>query len=198
METSKDINWERKRILRRELLGKRESLSEEERKRISSVIMENLLNFSEYSKSEILFPYVSFGSEADTHNLIIHALSEGKQVYCPKVSGEQMEFYGISCFGDLVPGYKGILEPGPGLVKFSDWDKKILILMPGSVFDRKRNRMGYGKGFYDRFLEECQRNQREIVTVALAFSMQVVEDVPVEEHDIKPDYLITENEILGV
>ena len=198
METSRDTKREIKKRLRKEILGKRDALPEEKREQFSAMIRETLRAFPEYSECEALFAFVSFGSEVDTHTLIRQAFADGKSVYCPKVTGEDMIFYKISSFNDLIPGYRGILEPKEGLESFKNWKQKNLLFMPGSVFDKERNRMGYGKGFYDRFLEECRQQKRSFVTVALAFSLQVVDAIPVEEHDVKPDYLITEKEIFGV
>jgi 5-formyltetrahydrofolate cyclo-ligase len=96
-----------------------------------------------------------------------------------------MEFHYIQTFDEVVPGYKGIEEP-----KKADLaqGKQVLVIMPAVVVDTSCNRIGYGKGYYDSYLQANPQHQ----TVALAFDMQVVEKIPVESFDQKPQIVITE------
>lgn len=198
MEINRDTKLSKKKLLRKEILQKRDALSAEEHTNFSEIIRARIREWNVYQDCECLLAFVSFGSEVDTHNLIQEALQAGKKVYCPRVMGDDMFFYKISSFEDLVSGYRGILEPKEGLDCLDCVSDKTLLLMPGSVFDVHKNRMGYGKGFYDRFLAECEKENRKITTAALAFSLQLVETVPVEEHDYQPEFLFTEKEIFGV
>ena len=167
----------------------------------------------EYREAEAVLAYVSYKSEADTTALIQQALADGKYVFAPKVSGSEMEFWRISSLEDLLEGYRGILEPEQS-ISFTDWiskhtGSKVMMWMPGVAFDKERHRIGYGGGFYDRYLNrlaqrleqtdsmESPRTHSESITLttaALAYSCQVLEQIPYEEHDVKPDLLITEQE----
>ena len=102
-------------------------------------------------------------------------------------------FYEITSMEDLQPGYQGIREPVEKEERLYDSKmagKDGIILVPGAVFDRQRSRMGYGKGFYDRFLSK----NPGLFSAALAFECQIARKIPVEPHDIKPDMIVTEKE----
>lgn len=148
-----------------------------------------------FLEADCILCYAGYKSEVDTFALMECALEKGKRVYCPKVHGKEMEFYRILSTGDLEAGYKGIREPQgaedrlftSGLVT----GMKCLMLMPGSVFDRDRHRIGYGGGYYDRYLS----NHDGLATMALCFEMQVLENVPSGIYDRKPDIVLTESHI---
>ena len=144
-------------------------------------------------KKWILF-YVSYGTETDTGVLIRELLETPEKnvhIAVPKVKGDEMEFYEIKSFSDLVSGYKGILEPkGDVLAQPSN----ALMVMPGLVFDRRRNRIGYGGGYYDRYL--AQHSEQIEKTVAAAYDLQVMpHDIKTAPHDIKPDCIVTEKAV---
>ena len=166
--------------------------------------------------------------------LIVQALSDGKHVFTPKVTDNDMEFWRITALEDLQEGYRGIREPIQR-VSFPDWVKessniadidtvtdkdkaencvqevyKVMMWMPGVAFDKECHRIGYGGGFYDRYLNQLSyasgqiassKQQRPLIghftliTAALAYHCQVLEKIPYEEHDRRPDYLITEQGI---
>lgn len=188
-----------KKVLRKEILKQRDLLSDSQHNSMSCEIRRYLQGWMHYKQSDVLLAFASFGSEVDTLTLIKEAIEHGKKVYCPRVFGDNMLFYKIEGLSDLIPGYRGILEPKDKLEVFCPdcfINKKILMLMPGTVFDLKRNRIGYGKGFYDRFLSQLQfGNACEFITAGLAFSLQIIEKVPAKKHDYQPDYLITEKGI---
>ena len=99
-----------------------------------------------------------------------------------------MIFYKLTDFSQLEPGYFGIPEPASG--EIADWPKALMI-MPGVAFDRANHRVGYGGGFYDRYLEKHPQLER----VAIAFSFQMLPEVPTEPTDICPQIIVTEEEI---
>ena len=121
-----------------------------------------------------IYCYIDFGGEVGTRPLMLEAWKLGKTVWVPKVHGETMDF--------------GILEPDAGIPASADDG---LMIMPGVAFDTNRNRVGYGGGYYDRYLE----SHPQLHTLALAFDMQVLFEVPAEEQDIKPQLLVTETNI---
>ncbi|MCI8506372.1 MAG: glutamate-5-semialdehyde dehydrogenase [Lachnospiraceae bacterium] len=145
----------------------------------------------EYREAEVIYCYVDYNHEVRTWPIMEQAVRDGKQVAVPRVDGETMEFYLIQGQEDLESGYSGILEPKQGLPAVSDGTdarKRALFLMPGVAFDRNHHRVGYGGGFYDRYLEA----HPELVTAALAYECQIFATVPFEKFDILPQILITE------
>ena len=135
-----------------------------------------------------IYCYIDFGGEVGTRPLIMEAWKLGKTVWVPKVHGKTMDFYDIHSFDELKPGAYGIPEPEDGIpAKAEDG----LMIMPGVAFDTARNRVGYGGGYYDRYLEA----HPHLHTLALAFDMQVLFEVPAEAQDIKPQILVTETNI---
>ena len=99
-----------------------------------------------------------------------------------------MSFYYIQSFSELSEGYRGILEP-KNLSKTTD--ETMLVIMPGVAFDKDKNRLGYGKAFYDRFLQK----HTNCHTMALGFELQVIDHVPTDSYDVQPEVLITEEVI---
>lgn len=184
MESKKEI---RKRVMRL-----RDGLTEEERLQKEHSMEALLFGLSRVKEAETLFFYASFGSEAPTWNMIGRALSEGRRVALPKVEGKRMRFYGIKDVKDLKPGPFGILEPpaeGAGMTEEAD-----CLIMPGVAFDPERARIGYGGGYYDRYLS----SHRPGFTVALAFECQILSGGAflAEPHDIRPAHIVTELRVL--
>lgn len=116
---------------------------------------------------------------------------DGKTIAVPKVFGEIMKYYAITSYDDPEDGYFGIREP-----KHAELPEIIagdgLMILPGVAFDEERHRIGYGGGFYDRYLEAHPRMQK----IAFAFEFQMFEEVPFEEFDRKPEKIITEKRII--
>lgn len=184
---------DRKGPIRKKALQARDAMSEEERREKSGLIMNRFMRTPCYQEAEALLVYVDYKSEVETTGLIGCALNAGKKVYCPKVEGEEMEFYRIGDMSELVSGYRGIREPeGIGEKRFEQAmlsaDKKAVMIMPGSAFDRERNRIGYGKGYYDKYIER----HPGLYTVAVCFACQLQEQVPSDKYDRKPRILMTE------
>ena len=137
--------------------------------------------------------YASYGSEVSTGLLIDAALAAGKEVFLPKVLGDQMEFFRITDRAELAPGYQHILEP-PGQTKrfLPDASIPTLLTAPGLAFDRSGARIGYGKGFYDRYLGNIPAADRPYL-VGLCFSCQLFEILDGQKpHDINMDLIVTE------
>lgn len=180
-----------KRELRRQILTRRDALSLQERERASLLLTERICGHQWFYLADTILGFVSYGSEIDTTEILQEALGKGKKVYVPKVEGEDMVFYRIDSLDSLVEGYKGIREP-LGDTEVFDCDatpaEKVLMLMPGAVFDRQRNRIGYGKGFYDRYLAD--KPGLQLRTVAVGYQCQMVEELPAQEWDIKPYQVI--------
>ena len=184
------MNIDDKKAFRKAMLAKRDAIPYENRTEADKVRNEQIRNWGAYQKAELLLFYVSYRSEADTLQLLKEALGAGRKVAVPKVAGTDMVFYRITNFSQLVKGYKGILEPDTECCEVitDDLPKHTLLFVPGCAFDEKGGRMGYGGGFYDRFMEAYP----EILRVALAYEEQLVEEVPREVHDKIVDVIVTE------
>lgn len=185
------------------ILARRDAIPVEDREAYSGKIKERMLKLPCYRDAEAVFAYVSCRSEVNTIGLIRQALSDGKQVFAPKVAGDEMEFWQIGSLSDLSKGYQGIPEPAETIsyqeFRNSHPIRRTLMWMPGTAFDRQHHRIGYGRGFYDRYLERFQRTSGEdniLTTAALAYSCQVLERIPCEAHDHRPDYLLTEQGLI--
>lgn len=141
--------------------------------------------------AEVVYCYVGFREEVDTSELIRIAWDMGKTVAVPKVIVDnKMNFYKITSMKELTPGYQGILEPASQplhRMEVPDRERALMIL-PGAAFDRDGNRIGYGKGFYDTYLQKVSSCRK----IGLAFSVQCVEQIPAEIHDIRVDMVVTE------
>lgn len=181
---------ETKAHIRQKALAFRNHMPEEERRQKSGRIAERVSKTLWFQEADVLLVYMAFRSEADTEELISGAFLEGKAVYCPKVEGEEMNFYRIASKEDLKEGYQGIKEPeGKPEDLFLPADgMKCLMIVPGSAFDKEGNRIGYGKGYYDKYLERYP----EIRTMGICFEGQMQEKIPEEGHDRRMNRVITE------
>lgn len=189
---------EGKKRIRRQILKRREALSHEERERAVVLITERILGHQWFYCSDTLLAFAGYGSEIDTGEIMDEALRRGKKVYLPRVmtagpKGEapEMEFFRIHCREELLPGYKGIPEPSPEGERYvyrQGETSRVLMLMPGVAFDAYKNRIGYGKGFYDRYLAD--KEDLRLRTVGIGFQCQLVEKLPCDENDIAPYQVI--------
>lgn len=185
----------KKELLRHEMLAKRDALPAEERLGKSSEIVNRLLKQPDIIKAKNIFTYVSFRSEVDTHCMIDSFLAKGKVVSVPLSDMKKKiinPFIIKSLENDLVPGVFGILEPDLGKIDPVIADKIDIVIVPGAAFSENGCRIGYGGGFYDRFLQN-----RSITSYALAFDFQLVDEVPFDpEFDMKVDYIVTERRVI--
>lgn len=190
MNNMDENNINDKKILRRQMKKQREAMSREEMFSKSEQIFEQLITVPEYKHSDKIYTYVSMNNEVDTIMLIDYSLSIDKRVFVPKVIGNHMEFYEISDISELSSGYFGIYEPDIN-GKEPDYSRTGFMCMPGLAFDLSFNRLGYGGGFYDRYLAQENR----LYKAALAYSYQLVPAVFAEPTDVKTDMIITESNI---
>lgn len=186
---------ETKARIRKRALMLRNGMDKEERNKKSCAITEHIMGTHWYRNADILLVYAAYQSEADIGGLIRKALGEGKRVYCPRVKGDHMDFYRIYSTKDLREGYCGIKEPVAKTDRLFTQEEadgnQCLMLMPGSAFDREGNRIGYGKGYYDRYLEKFPG----IPAIGVCFACQVQERIPAGQYDKKADRIVTETGI---
>lgn len=177
-----------KKDMRSTMIERRDRLTPNEIRVSSRVIEEKLIERMVREEVRSVFTFISFGSEVDTHSLIGRLLHMGIEVSVPKIEGGKMYPVVITSMEDLVPGRMGILEPIEGRRA----DTIDMVIVPGVVFDRRGYRIGYGGGYYDRYLMDIPSH---IPRVAIAHEMQIVEEIPVDSWDMRIDHLITEGTI---
>ena len=173
-----------KKELRKEIREKKRLMTEEDIVSQSHRLCCKFLQCDAYRNAKTVYGYLPYNQEVRTWELLERALQDGKKVAVPKVYGEEMRFIYITDFTQIGEGYCGIPEPLND-EPIAD-DKSALVLMPGLAFDREGHRIGYGGGFYDRFLSLEPSHP----TVALCYDFQLQESLPTEEFDIPVDLVI--------
>ena len=186
-----------KRQLRNEILKIREKLCYEEVSKKSEMIFENLINSQIYKNSHNIFIYLNFRNEVRTDLIINHALSETKnnspkKIFIPLCNTAIKEI--ILCemisWEDLAKNKMGILEPRQDKIRIANRKVIDLAIVPGSVFDKQGNRIGYGAGYYDKFFSSLKK---DIIKIGLCYDFQVIDSVPSSSYDVPMDYIITES-----
>ena len=180
-----DLN-EQKKILREQIRQYKRKCSQEELNNWSNSIYGQLLNCEEVRKANTIFLYYSMPDEVDTHKIVRHLFLQGKTILLPKVIDkrhlELIPFCGEECLMESGPYH--ILEPiGP---PFKNYDEIKLAIVPGVAFDADGNRLGHGRAYYDRQLNLMP----DAYKIGICFSFQMVEKVPVSDHDIAMDRII--------
>ncbi len=179
---------EEKVKLRKEARRRRDLLPETYRVQASAQILRKLCCLPEYPAARRIFLFSGFGSEPQTAAWAERFRADGKHTCYPKVvSDGNMKFYEVSSESELVPGAYGILEPGEGLTEAvpepGDW-----VLTPGVLFDIRGYRIGYGGGYYDRYMKKCPW----AVYIGVAYQTQCVESLPEEAYDLPVSQVVTD------
>ena len=156
----------------------------------SKRIFDQILNHSIYMQSQCVFSYASFRNEVDTTDFHKRILSDGKTLALPKVlTKERMEFFKITDLNQLIKSSLGIFEPDETCEIVSPSNIHSLMILPGLAYDPYFNRLGYGGGYYDRYLEKYSKN---IICCGVGFQCQMIEKVPTMPYDQLMDYIVTE------
>ena len=177
-----------KRSLRKLLLEKRDNTSFDLMKIASKKMQKSLKKIEQFRNALKIGAYYPIGSEVMTQDIIQELLSEGKQVYLPKTKGNKMEFRRVLEFASLEQGQFDIFEPKENCPVDNELD---VILVPTVGITPSGTRLGYGYGFYDRFL-----TNNKTVTISLTLEKQIVKKIPKEEHDVIIDWIVTEDRVL--
>ncbi|MGE5559530.1 MAG: 5-formyltetrahydrofolate cyclo-ligase [Chloroflexota bacterium] len=183
-----------KRGMRNEVLTRRLLMSRQANQECSQRIAANVAGMAAFQAATTIMAYWPFRNEVDTSMLVRSALAAGKRVVLPRTikADRRLAPHIITDIErDLKPGVYGIMEPLPELPEARP-DEIDFVIVPGLVFDRVGNRIGYGGGYYDRFLPALQRAAK----VAVAFDLQLVQRVPADERDRPVDYIVTEKEVI--
>ena len=183
-----------KNIIRKRIIELRDSMDRVLKEDMDNTIFSTLVSSDIFKRANTIFSFVSFGSEVDTRRFIEYALDKGKIICVPKVISIKagMEIRKIEKISQLKMGFYNILEPDD-TCKLMDKLQLDLILMPGVAFDRFGGRIGYGGGFYDRFLPDCAK---EVCKIALAYDIQIMNRIKTSIFDVNVDIIITEKEII--
>lgn len=181
-----------KRTFRSIARKNRDSIGEALRLEKSSLIFEQLIQLSLFRESEHIFIYLSFRSEADTWKILDYALEKGKSIYAPITLMDEKKL--LCCKLDhpeeqLEKDGYGIFSPRFEEDKIVPAQVMDLILVPGLAFDFEKHRMGYGGGYYDRFVTTLSPSA---TTLALAFEEQLYEEIPLDPYDMKADHILTD------
>ena len=194
-----------KEKVRKKAVDTRDSIDEESRQQKSEEIAKKILEADWFKEADIVLSYHAFRSEVEVDALNRAVLTQGKKLYLPKtyVKEKQIRFFEITDLSKLKRGYQKIWEPTGEEPEFSfetvkEEQKKVLMIMPGTAYDARGYRMGYGGGYYDRYLNahEAEWKMIDFMTVFAAFSEQKMILIPGERCDVKPDVIVTEKEIM--
>jgi 5-formyltetrahydrofolate cyclo-ligase len=183
--------------IRARIIAEREALPEGLRREWCAAITTRLLALEGYGAARVIAAYASFRAEMDTAAFLAAALAAGKRLALPRVAAnrERLEFcYVTDPARDLAPGTWGIPEPAPHCERLPAGAPVDLVLAPGVAFTRRGDRLGYGRGFYDRFIAALPGRP---LLAAACYSMQVLDELPVESHDRRMNLLVTEGETIG-
>ena len=173
-----------KKALRAEIRAKKRAMTAQEIEEKSAALAKAFYETAEYKNAKTIYGYLPYNQEVRTTQMLAHALVDGKQVAVPKVYGDEMKFILLSDLGQVAKGYAGIPEPvadGPVAA-----DPTALVLMPGLAFDPEGHRLGYGGGFYDKFLAA----EPDHPTLALCYDFQMLPHLDTESYDIPVDRVL--------
>lgn len=179
-----------KKALREAILKTRDSFSKEILDRMSEMIQARVLNMNEFIHAKTVAAYCSIGSEVKTSKVLTMVLQMKKNLALPKVTdGTGIVFAAVENLqNDLEVGKYNIMEPKNHCVKINKID---LVLVPGIAWDEHGHRLGYGKGYYDRYLASLQTT-----SVGLAYDFQVLEDIPHGKNDFRVNLILTEKRLI--
>ena len=173
-----------KKTLRKKFISKRNSLASDYRNSSTNTIFATLEEQNFFESSEKIFIYVGFGSEITTETFIKKCINK-KQIFVPKIENGKMNLIRLKSWDELAPGHFGVLEP----TSSDYYEGKIdLVVTPSIVFDNNGYRLGYGKGYYDKYFSSREYD----ISVGLSYHKLLQDNVPKEDHDIKVDVIITE------
>lgn len=173
-----------KKLLRQQIREKKRAMTPAEIEEKSETLTRLFLESPAYRQAKSLYAYLPYNQEVRTWAIIEAALADGKTVAVPKVYGDTMRFIVLEGLDGIEKGYCGIPEPAADEPVADDPDA--LVLMPGLAFTRSGDRMGYGGGYYDKFLSA----ERSHPTLALCFDFQIVESIPTDTYDIPVDTVL--------
>ncbi|WIF95299.1 5-formyltetrahydrofolate cyclo-ligase [Caminicella sporogenes] len=184
-----------KKEMRKNFLKKRNALTTDDVNMKSKQIFYNLSSLPEYKNANNVMVYLDFRKEVKTKYIIEDLFLNKKNVIVPisKVKTKELLLSKINSFDDLTISTYGILEPKSEKIDIVSPEIIDIILVPGVVFDKKGYRIGYGAGYYDKFLSNLSHN---FTAIGLSYELQLVDKIPKDKHDYQLDFIITEEKII--
>ena len=182
--------------LRKEMLNKRKTMEIQNAHDFSNKIIGTIMELPEFINCKNIMLYLSFNKEVDTYPLAKWCLDNGKTViapYCIQSKREIIPFEINNLTNDLTKSTFGVMEPKHDLLKKANIEDIDLIIVPGVVFDKHCNRIGFGAGYYDRFLPKIVKNTP---TIGIAYDFQIIDKIPTGEYDVPLDFIVTEKRII--
>ena len=173
-----------KKELRAAIRAQKRAMTEKQICQASAELARQFLETEQYRNAKTIYGYLPYNQEVRTVPILERALADGKQVAVPKIYGDEMRFLVLEDLAQVEKSEKGIPEPVAD--EPVACDPTALVLMPGMAFTRDGDRMGYGGGYYDKFLAQ----EPDHPTVALCYSLQMLETLPKEAYDIPVDLVI--------
>ena len=170
--------------LRKQIRLLKRQMTPEQIQTASAKLAEQFFATDYYRNARTIYGYLPYNQEVRTEPILLQALRDGKRVAVPKVYGEEMRFIYLENLDSVAEGYAGIPEPVADEPVAQD--ETALVLMPGLAFDPQGHRIGYGGGFYDRFLAQEPNHP----TVALCYAFQMLEKLETEEFDVPVDLVL--------
>lgn len=175
-----------KNKIRKEYILIRKNIKNKQEK--SNQIFDKVITTAEYKDAKVIAIYKNISSEVDTTDLIKYSIAVGKIVVLPKAKESVLEFYKLESVNETFEKSKlGIEEPLGKIENFIDNKNIDLVIVPGICFDLEKNRLGFGKGYYDRLLKE-----KEFKSIGICFDEQIMERVPTNDNDMKVNMIITD------
>jgi len=187
-----------KNNLRKNMLIKRKNMSQQDVSTFSTKIMDKIMKLPQFINCKNIMLYISFNNEVDTYKLARWCLNNDKTViapYCIKSCIKIIPFIINNLETDLTKSTFGIMEPKHDILMKANIENIDLIIVPGVVFDENCNRIGFGAGYYDRFLPMKMKNTP---TIGIAYDYQITDKVPADEYDVPLNFIITEKRIISL
>lgn len=179
-----------KENLRNKYSNIRDNIHSDIRCNKSQLIFNTLFTTYEYNFARDIFLYYNFGTEISTSDFFDKMIEDNKRIYLPRCINGKMVFFQLD-YENLEKSKFGIFEPKSSCIQKTS-DEKTLIIVPGLCFSKDFFRIGYGGGYYDRYLKE----NKYFSSIGICFSQQIVEDIPHDDYDIPVDFIITDKEII--
>mgnify|MGYP001587048382 CR=1 FL=1 len=182
--------------LRKTMLQQRKNMTIENANAFSNKIIGTLMELPEFINCKNIMLYLSFNKEVDTYPLITWCFDNGKTViapYCIQAERKIIPFKINNLTNDLTKSTFGVMQPKHDLLEEANMEDIDLIIVPGVVFDVHCNRIGFGAGYYDRFLPKKSKNTS---TIGIAYDYQIMDKIPTSKYDVPLDLIITEKRII--
>ena len=180
---------EEKKQIRKQIFAARKAHTDAQIEEWSRMIADRVTTLPEYKDAKRILAYADYNHEVMTGFIIEAAWRDGKEVAVPKVVGQDMVFYKLTDFAQLEKGYFGIPEPARG--EIVQWEDAMMV-MPGVAFDKENHRVGYGGGFYDKYLNRYGADDFLKIGICYDFQMQKYDTIKMEENDVKVDMTVTD------